>query len=152
VQKDKTMKITKNELKQIIKEELQAVLLEYNPTSTEFAPEERTTLRIAGELQDAGFGNPAAAQEVAKAIDAAVLAGISDEETLKQKALNVGGAGSTEIVAQLTNLTKKANRKRQMAMKKPAKDGLGGALGSWGRQLRRDIEKMRQTRGGVPPR
>ena len=123
------MKITKNELKQIIKEELKAVLLEYDP-----GEEERTTLRIARELQDAGFGNPAAAQEVAKAIDAAVLAGISDEETLKQKALNVGGAGSTEIVAQLTDLTKKANRKRQMAMKKPAKPGLGGALGAAGRK------------------
>lgn len=147
------MKITKNELKQIIKEELQAVLLEYNPTSTEFAPEERTTLRIAGELQSSGFGNPAAAQDVAKAIDAAVLAGISDEETLKQKALNVGGAGATQIVAQLTNLTKKANRKRQMAMKKPAKDGLGSALGAAGQKLKRDVEKMRRkyTQGGAPP-
>ena len=133
------MKITKNELKQIIKEELKAVLLEYDP-----GEEERTTLRIARELQDAGFGNPAAAQEVAKAIDAAVLAGISDEETLKQKALNVGGAGSTEIVAQLTDLTKKANRKRQMAMKKPAKPGLGGALGAAGRKLSKDVEKMRR--------
>jgi len=100
------MKITKSQLKRIIKEEIEKMF------SEEYAPEAsgRTVARIANELTAAGFGNPAGAQDVAKAIDAAVIAGVSDEETLKQKALNVGGLGSADVVAQIDRLVQKASR------------------------------------------
>jgi hypothetical protein len=150
VKKDKTMKITKSQLKQIIKEELEAVLLEYDP-----GEEGRTTSRIANELLAAGYGNPAGATDVAAAIDAAVLAGVSDEETLKQEALSAGGLNANKIATKFTNqaIAARKNKERQMAMKKPAKPGFESALGDYERQLRRNIKNMRRkyTQGRVPP-